>query len=151
MELRSVNPESNRHRRYALATQFRLDGGGEIIVRWGRIGRRLRTRVESFATASALEHRYDELLARRRRHGYVVFPAVANDTSPPEVSPRPWAAVLDTKTRFLALRQSNGYTGVFDSELETFVVRDAELEVAAPIAHAFNVDPRRVETFLSAG
>jgi predicted DNA-binding WGR domain protein len=151
MELRSVNPESNRHRRYALTTQLRLDGGGELIVTWGRIGRRLRSRVEHFSTSSALEHRYDELLARRRRHGYVVFPAVANDTSPHEVPARPWTAVLDTKTRFLPLRQSNGYAGVFDSDLETFVVRDAELEVVVPMARAFNSDPSKVETLLSAG
>jgi predicted DNA-binding WGR domain protein len=151
MELRSVNLESNRHRRYALATQFRLDGGGEIIVRWGRIGRRLRSRVETFATTSALEHRYDELMARRRRHGYVVFPEVANDTSPSVVSDPLGAAVLDTKTRFLPLRQSNGYVGVFDSKLEVFVVRDAELEDARPIARALNVDPHRVECLLAAG
>jgi predicted DNA-binding WGR domain protein len=151
MELRSVNAESNRHRRYALATQFRLDGGGEIIVRWGRIGRRLRSRIEIFTSTSALEHRYDELLARRRRHGYVVYRAVANDTSPHEVPARPWTAVLDTNTRFLPLRQSNGYAGVFDSHLETFVVRDAELEVVVRMARAFNVDPSGVEGLLSAG
>jgi predicted DNA-binding WGR domain protein len=143
MELRSVDPGSNRHRRYALATQFRLDGGGEILVRWGRIGRRLRSRVETFATTSALEHRYDELMARRRRHGYVVFPVIANDTSPHEAPPS-WNAVIDTKTRFLPLRQSNGYMGVYDGRLQTFVVRDAEGEVVAPLAHALNCDPEAV-------
>lgn len=151
MELRSVDLQSNRHRRYALETQFRLDGGGEIIVRWGRIGRRLRSRIETFATTSALEHRYDELMARRRRHGYVAFPEVANDTSPHEVPDPLRNAVLDTKTRFLPLRQSNGFVGVFDSQLEIFVVRDAELEDARPIARALNGDPHKVEYLLAAG
>jgi predicted DNA-binding WGR domain protein len=148
MELRSVNPEANRHRRYALTTQLRIDGGGDIIVRWGRIGCRLRCRVERFASSSELERRYDELLARRRRHGYVVFRMAANDVSDLDVPPA--GPALDTLTRYLPLRQSNGYAGVFDAHLETFVVRNADLEVVVPLARAWNLDPGAARALLRA-
>ena len=71
VELAHDDPIRNCHRRYSLRAQRTLLHELELIVQWGRAGQPLRTRVESFRTASALSHRFWELLERRRRHGYV--------------------------------------------------------------------------------
>jgi predicted DNA-binding WGR domain protein len=42
-----------------------LFGELDLVIEWGRIGARLRQRAEPFSDA-----RWNELLARRRRHGY---------------------------------------------------------------------------------
>lgn len=71
VELRHIDRKRNRFRVYALTTCRTLFGELALMITWGRIGSRLRVRCESFAEAAALVRRRDELLARRRRHGYV--------------------------------------------------------------------------------
>jgi predicted DNA-binding WGR domain protein len=72
LELRLVDPVKNRFRIYGLTECRTLFGELCLRIVWGRIGnRRLRERSEVFADRSALTRRRDELLGRRRRHGYV--------------------------------------------------------------------------------
>jgi predicted DNA-binding WGR domain protein len=151
MELRSVEPELNRYRRYCLSVQFGLDGGGELIISWGRIGRRMCSRVERFSSGAALEGRYRALLARRHRHAYSVAPAAARSAPTSLAEPSgDIGPAIDVATRYLPLRQSNGYVGVFDGLLQTFVVRNTELDVAAPLARSFNSDPAQVASLVAA-
>jgi predicted DNA-binding WGR domain protein len=71
-ELRLVDPARNRFRVYGLTECRTLFGELCLRVVWGRIGnRRLHERSELFADRLALQRRRDELLGRRRRHGYV--------------------------------------------------------------------------------
>lgn len=71
-ELRLVDPAKNRRRIYGLTECRTLFGELCLRIVWGRIGhRRLRERSEVFDDPAALERRRDELLGRRRRHGYV--------------------------------------------------------------------------------
>ncbi len=65
VELRSVDRERNRFRVYRMWLQPTLFGGFDLVIEWGRIGARLRRRSENFTA-----ERWDELVARRRRHGY---------------------------------------------------------------------------------
>jgi predicted DNA-binding WGR domain protein len=150
MELRSVDPELNRYRRYCLSVQFGLDGGGELIISWGRIGRRMRSRVERFSSGTALERRYGALLARRHRHAYEVAQPARNVPSRVTEPLENVEPAIDVATRYLPLRQSNGYVGVFDGLLQTFVVRNTELDVAVPLARSFNSDPAQVASLLAA-
>ena len=72
LELRLVDSAKNRFRIYGLTECRTLFGELCLRIVWGRIGnRRPRERSEVFADHSALERRRDELLSRRRRHGYV--------------------------------------------------------------------------------
>ena len=72
VELRLVNPVENRFRLYRLTECRTLFGELCLRIVWGRIGsRRRRERSEIFADRAALERRREELLGRRRRHGYV--------------------------------------------------------------------------------
>jgi predicted DNA-binding WGR domain protein len=72
LELRLVDPAKNRFRIYGLTECRTLFGELCLRIVWGRIGnRRLRERSEVFADRTALVQRRDELLGRRRRHGYV--------------------------------------------------------------------------------
>ncbi len=70
LELRSIDAARNRRRVYRLTETLTLFDR-ELVIEWGREGRPLRRRVETFATPAALEQRRRELLARRRLHGYV--------------------------------------------------------------------------------
>jgi predicted DNA-binding WGR domain protein len=72
LELRHVDPARRRARRYHIAESASLFGELGLIISWGRIGRPARTRFESFATENELATRYQELLARRKAHGYQV-------------------------------------------------------------------------------
>jgi predicted DNA-binding WGR domain protein len=73
IELRLIDPSRNRFRVYALTECRTLFGERCLRMVWGRMGTgRLRERSEIFETQSALERRRNELLARRRRHGYEV-------------------------------------------------------------------------------
>jgi predicted DNA-binding WGR domain protein len=72
VELRLVDASRNRFRVYGLTVCRTLFGELCLRVVWGRMGhRRLHERSETFADAGVLERRRVELLARRRRHGYV--------------------------------------------------------------------------------
>ena len=71
VELRLVDPTRNRFRLYSLTECRTLFDEFALIVAWGRIGSRLRTRTEVFETREARERRRLELVGRRRRHGYV--------------------------------------------------------------------------------
>jgi predicted DNA-binding WGR domain protein len=72
LELRLVDPAKNRFRIYGLTECRTLFGELCLRVVWGRIGnRRLRERSELFADPAALARRREDLLGRRRRHGYV--------------------------------------------------------------------------------
>lgn len=72
LELRLVDPAKNRFRIYGLTECRTLFGELCLRIVWGRIGnRRPRERTEVFEDRSALESRREELLGRRRRHGYV--------------------------------------------------------------------------------
>jgi predicted DNA-binding WGR domain protein len=72
LELRLVDPLNNRFRVYGLTECRTLFGELCLRIVWGRIGnRRLRERSELFPDRAALLQRRDELLGRRRRHGYV--------------------------------------------------------------------------------
>jgi predicted DNA-binding WGR domain protein len=148
MELRSVDAGANRYRRYCLAVQYAIDGGGQLIVSWGRIGRRLRARVERFASAAELERRYQELLGRRRRHAYEVFSS--ESVAKPAVAERPASeSSIDTATRFVPMQQSNGYVGIYDSTLQGYLVRDSAFEIVAPLAHTLNLNPGRALTLVN--
>lgn len=73
LELRLVDPATNRFRIYGLTECRTLFGELCLRIVWGRIGnRRPRERSEVFADRDALARRRDELLGLRRRHGYVV-------------------------------------------------------------------------------
>ncbi len=65
LELRSIDRERNRFRVYRMWRQPTLFGELELVIEWGRLGDKLRQRTETFSVA-----RWDELVARRRRHGY---------------------------------------------------------------------------------
>ncbi|MDP8999426.1 MAG: WGR domain-containing protein [Myxococcota bacterium] len=72
VELRLVDPSRNRFRVYGLTVCRTLFCEPCLRIVWGRLGNRsLRERSETFADGEALEHRWLELLDRRKRHGYV--------------------------------------------------------------------------------
>src|ERR1700690_1796145 len=89
MELLSVEPARKRFRRYCLAVQYRVDGGAELIVTWGRSGRAPRRRVETFDSLVQLQRRYKVLLARRRRHGYHQASRPSSEWAPELVADAP--------------------------------------------------------------
>jgi predicted DNA-binding WGR domain protein len=70
IELRMVDPARNRFRLYGPTECRTLFGEPCLVIGWGRIGHRLRSRTEVFADRDLLEHRRNALLARRRRNGY---------------------------------------------------------------------------------
>jgi len=72
VEFRQIDPRRNRFRKYLLSQQATLFGQMDLVIHWGRIGRRLRMRSETFGDQAALERRWDELSQLRRHHGYVV-------------------------------------------------------------------------------
>jgi predicted DNA-binding WGR domain protein len=78
IELRRVERLRNCFRYYRIAEGRTLFGEPCLMIQWGRIGGRLRVRVETFAGRSSLSARRAELLARRRRHGYSPPSAVGN-------------------------------------------------------------------------
>lgn len=75
LELRQIDPARRRARRYHIAEDVSLFGERGLVIAWGRIGRPARVRFESFTDEAELEARWQELLARRRAHGYA--PVVA--------------------------------------------------------------------------
>lgn len=90
IELRLVDPRTNRFRLYGLTVCRSLFGEPCLRIVWGRIGhRRLRERSETFASASDLNRRRDELLRRRERHGYTPTFSIMVVPSPPAGRERP--------------------------------------------------------------
>ena len=70
--LRLVDTTRNRFRAYNMSEQRTLFGATDLVITWGRIGSRPRRRVETFPDSDQLARRRDELLNRRRLHGYEV-------------------------------------------------------------------------------
>jgi len=70
MELRSMDPSTNRYRCYRLVEQKTLFGETALVIHWGRLGQPFRCRTEVFPTEALRAQRREALLARRRRHGY---------------------------------------------------------------------------------
>ncbi len=70
LELRLIDPERNRFRLYGMTECRSLFGELCLVLTWGRIGHRLRTRTETFVDSSVLERRRRVLIARRHRNGY---------------------------------------------------------------------------------
>jgi predicted DNA-binding WGR domain protein len=60
-----------RQRFFAITETPTLFEEHALAIAWGPVGGPLRRRVETFASRAKLERRRRELLARRRRHGYV--------------------------------------------------------------------------------
>ena len=61
----------NRQRHYSITEARTLFGELCLVIVWGRIGRCPRVRTEVFTTYEDLTKRRNELLERRRQHGYV--------------------------------------------------------------------------------
>lgn len=72
IEFRHIHPARNRRRLYLLSEQRTLFGELGLIIHWGRIGSPLRMRTETFAARAEFEHRRDELVRLRTRHGYTM-------------------------------------------------------------------------------
>jgi predicted DNA-binding WGR domain protein len=72
VELRKVVPEQNCYRRYKVSEQKLLFGGYDLILEWGRIGTSSRLKVETCRSVEEIRKKREEVLGKRRRHGYVV-------------------------------------------------------------------------------
>jgi len=72
VELRKVVPKENCYRRYKVSEQKLLFGGYDLILEWGRIGTSSRLKVETYRSVEELGKKREEVLGKRRRHGYVV-------------------------------------------------------------------------------
>ena len=81
MEFRSVDPRENRYRYYRVVEGRTLFGQPCLHFTWGRIGESACHRTEHFEDVSLLECRQREVLAERRRNGYVVFSTHEGDPS----------------------------------------------------------------------
>jgi predicted DNA-binding WGR domain protein len=71
LELRQIDQAKKRARLYRMTECKDLFGEICLFIEWGRIGRRLRSRLEPFPDIAAREARKRELVERRRRHGYL--------------------------------------------------------------------------------
>ncbi len=70
VELELVDESRNAFRYYAIEVRRTLFERS-LVITHGRIGARLVVVEERFDSDRELARRYDELLAKRRRHGYV--------------------------------------------------------------------------------
>jgi predicted DNA-binding WGR domain protein len=70
VELELVDESRNARRYYAIEVHRTLFARA-LVIRRGRIGGPLITVEEPFEDDRTLARRYDELVAKRRRHGYV--------------------------------------------------------------------------------
>lgn len=86
LEFRQIDPARRRARRYHLSECRSLFGERAILIVWGRIGRPARARLETFETDAKLRRRWNELLARRKAHGYQL-----HGSSSPQDTRRPLA------------------------------------------------------------
>jgi predicted DNA-binding WGR domain protein len=74
IHLECVDPTANRFRAYHVAIEADLFAECALVVSWGRIGRRGRTRVVGSGDARTVQAMAERLLRRRERHGYVAVP-----------------------------------------------------------------------------
>jgi predicted DNA-binding WGR domain protein len=72
MELHRIDPTKNCRRGYRLHETRTLFGELTLVIAWGRLGQRFRSRSELFPSDLLRARRREELLARRRRHGYTL-------------------------------------------------------------------------------
>jgi predicted DNA-binding WGR domain protein len=73
MELRLVDPSTNRYRCYRLVEKKTLFGETALIIHWGRLGQAFRSRTEVFPSDAHRAKRCEALLQRRRRNGYTAI------------------------------------------------------------------------------
>jgi len=71
LELRQIDQTKKRPRLYRMTECKDLFGEICLFIEWGRIGRRLRSRLEPFPNVATRDMRKKELVERRRRHGYL--------------------------------------------------------------------------------
>jgi len=71
VEMRKVVPRENCYRRYKVSEQKLLFGGYDLILEWGRIGTSSRLKVETCGSVEELGRKREEVLGKRRKHGYV--------------------------------------------------------------------------------
>ncbi len=94
IHMRLFDPEHDRLRLYSMREQMTLFGTPELLIEWGRLGHRLRLRIERFPCSEMLEKRKAELLARRHRHGYVsMLPAAWRQSFSWQLAPKHSIAV----------------------------------------------------------
>ena len=85
VELRLVDPARNRKRFYEVIESRTLFGEACLRIVWGRIGHRpSHEHTELFADRAALVRRRDEVLRRRRHHGYELAVSRSPSTTLPE-------------------------------------------------------------------
>ena len=65
-------PKENCYRRYKVSEQKLLFGEYDLIVEWGRIGTSSLLKVETCGSVEELGKKREEVLGKRRRHGYVM-------------------------------------------------------------------------------
>jgi predicted DNA-binding WGR domain protein len=70
LRLRSIDPDQNRWRAYAIDLQPTLFGDLALVTRWGRIGTRGQEKIYHFPNREEALSRLRTLVRRRRRHGY---------------------------------------------------------------------------------
>ncbi len=69
--LEKVDPEHNCFRFYSIRIEPDLFADQALVVHWGRIGKRGRTRVRGSGSASDCRDYGTRILNLRLRHGYV--------------------------------------------------------------------------------
>lgn len=70
LRLRSIDPDRNRWRAYAIDLRPTLFGGVSLVTRWGRIGTEGQEKVYHFSTRQEALRKARRLVRRRRRHDY---------------------------------------------------------------------------------
>jgi len=71
IKFKLIDPDRNCRRLYVMKEMRTLFGELCLLITWGRIGTRCRTRTEVFENRRDFVRRRDELLKRRLSHGYV--------------------------------------------------------------------------------
>jgi predicted DNA-binding WGR domain protein len=70
LEMWKVVPKENCFRRYKISEQLNLFGGYDLVLEWGRIGATARCKQETCCSIAELATRREEIIQKRRRHGY---------------------------------------------------------------------------------
>jgi predicted DNA-binding WGR domain protein len=70
LEMWKVVPKANCFRRYKISEQLLLFGGYDLVLEWGRIGATVRCKHETCCSIEELAARREEIIQKRRRHGY---------------------------------------------------------------------------------
>lgn len=81
VHLESIDPERNRFRSYVLSIEPDLFDEWALVVTWGRIGRRGRTRIAASGDLAAVQRALARLQRQRLQHGYVLGPDCEAGTS----------------------------------------------------------------------